>query len=137
MSGNGNILERISGRAGNGLSEQANNAEATEEDVGAFGILRGIRDRAIMLELRKRTGDILAIGYSWINRMQFNSAEITLYCGDDKIIIKGRNLNSETRPQLRLFEGLTKHKVSFIQEADQSAALHAEMKTVVVESIEW
>jgi hypothetical protein len=82
------------------------------------------------------TGDILAIGYSWINRMQFNSAEITLYCGDDKIIIRGRNLNSETRPQLRLFEGLTKHKVSFLQEADRSALLQSE-KEVVVEAIEW
>ena len=37
------------------------------EDFGAFGWLRGIRDRAIMLEIRHRDGRVPAFGYAWLD----------------------------------------------------------------------
>src|SRR5438105_6004350 len=55
-------------------------AEAeTADDLGAFGWLRGIRDRAITLELRKATGHMLAIDYSGLE-IEFDlSGDIILY----------------------------------------------------------
>ncbi len=91
-----------------------------------------------MLELRRKSGVIRAIGYSWIHKIDYDaSTGITLHAGSEAIRIKGRNLNADARPHIKLFEGLTRQKVSFIQEADQADSLQADKKAVVVESIEW
>ena len=129
------ILNRFTSRHGDNMHEA--DSDANSDDFGSFGWMRSQRDRAIMLELRKKTGSILAVGYAWIERMEYEPSEITLCIGDSKIIISGRNLNAEARPQVRLFQGLTKHKVSFIQEANQSGELYADKKAVVIESIIW
>ena len=134
----GKILDRYSGRGSDIVSEAAASDPDGTEDLGAFGWLRGQRDRSVMLELRKKTGDILAIGYGWIERMEFDRSKgITLKCGGQEIRIKGRNLNSEARQQVRLFQGLTRHRVPWIQEADRASDLRADDKAVVIEAIEW
>ena len=110
----------------------------TADDVGAFGWLRGVRERGAMIELRKKTGNILAIPYGWIERAEFDPSEgITLHANGQKIIIKGRNLNSEIPRQIRLFEGVTRHRVLWIQESDQSASLQASKDATVIEQIQW
>jgi hypothetical protein len=133
------VLSKYLNRTGeNSIAADAIEPEADgSEDLGAFGILRGQRDRAIMLELRRKTGDILAIGYGWIEKIEFVPSLITLHLPGQKILIKGRNLNVEARPQVRFFQGLTRHRVCWVQEAEQSAILQADRKSVVVEAIEW
>lgn len=42
-----------------------------EENLGAFGILRGIRDRSLMLELRRRDGSVKALSYSLLEEIDF------------------------------------------------------------------
>lgn len=107
-------------------------------NLGAFGWLRGVRERAVMLELRKRDGHILAVGYGWLERIEFDpSAGIILTIVNQKITIRGRKLNSEVRPQMRLFEGLTRHRVPWIQEADQPTQIAATPEATVVEQIQW
>ncbi len=87
------------------------------DDFACFGYLRGNRERALMLELRKRTGDVLAVGYGWIEQITFNPSEgITLHLGSQSIRILGTRLNAEVRPNVRLFEGLTRHRVSWVSE---------------------
>lgn len=87
------------------------------EDHGAFGWLRGTKERSVMLELRKRNGNIIAIGYGWLERAEFDpSIGITLLVPGQRIVIQGRNLNDEIRPHVRLFEGITRHRVPWIQE---------------------
>lgn len=87
------------------------------EDLGSFGWLRGMRERATMLELRKKNGNITAIGYAWIERIEFDPSEgITIHALGQSIKIKGRNLNVECRPQVRLFDGLARHRVAWIRE---------------------
>jgi hypothetical protein len=133
-----NILSKFAARNTDPNRETGTDSDPDgSEDFGSFGWLRGQRERAVMIELRKKTGNILAIGYGWIERMEFDTASITLHAGNSKIVIKGRNLNAEARPQMRLFQGLTKHKVTFIQEADHAASVQADKKSVVVESLEW
>jgi hypothetical protein len=115
----------------------SSDAEGTE-NFGAFGFLRGTRDRAEMLELRKKTGDIRAIGYAWIQKVDFDpSGTITLFAGDEIIRIKGRNLNAVASQQMSLWGGILRHRVPFICEADQSKALQADNHSIVVEAIEW
>jgi hypothetical protein len=107
------------------------------EDLGAFGWLRGVRDRSVMLELRKRNGNIVAVGYGWIERIEFDPSDgITLLALGQKIRIRGRNLNGEARPQIRLFHGLCRHRVPWIQESDQAGALRADKHATVIEAIE-
>lgn len=110
------------------------------EDHGAFGWLRGVKERSLMLELRLRTGQILALGYAWIDSIDFDPSDgITLHAGGGgrTIRIFGRNLNAEVRPGVRLFHGLTKHRVPWIQEADHATIVAAPQHAAVVERLEW
>ena len=80
----------------------------------------------------------MAVGYSWLERVEFDPSEgITLHLAGQKIRIKGRNLNGEVRPNVRLFQGITRHKVAWIQEADRPTELGAGKQAMVVEAIEW
>ncbi|MBL8879946.1 MAG: hypothetical protein JNG88_12570 [Phycisphaerales bacterium] len=107
------------------------------EDCGAFGWLRGTKERSVMLELRKRTGNIVAIGYGWLERVEFDpSIGITLLVPGQRILIQGRNLNAEIRPHVRLFEGITRHRVPWIQEVDAHMGLRQDGPHVVVEIIQ-
>jgi hypothetical protein len=112
--------------------------DGTEDVAESFGWLRGIRDRAVMLELRKKTGAILAVGYGWIEKVEFDPTEgITFqHCGV-KVRIKGRNLNAEVRQSVRLFEGIVRHRVSWLQEADRADRIGAPSSNVVIEEISW
>lgn len=134
----GRILERYTDRPGEPAPDGAAAEADGTEDLGSFGWLRGPRERAVMLELRKKTGNILAVGYGWLDRVEFDPSDgITLHAGGQRIRIKGRNLNAEARPQVRLFQGITKNRVPWVEEADQAAAFQADGRAVIVEAIEW
>ncbi|WP_255111658.1 hypothetical protein [Synechococcus sp. RedBA-s] len=108
------------------------------EDCGCFGWLRGVRERSIMLELRKKDGHILAVGYSWLERVEFDPSEgITLHLPGRKIKITGSGLNSDARPTVRLFDGIIRHRVPWIREADRSEGLKTGEQAALVEGIQW
>ncbi|NUQ49738.1 MAG: hypothetical protein HUU27_07450 [Phycisphaerae bacterium] len=110
----------------------------TCDDLGAFGWLRGIRDRSVMLELRRKDGGIVAIGYGWLERAAFDPSEgITLSAAGQKIRIRGRNLNAEVRPSVRLFEGIVRHRVPWIREADRAATMEMDARATIIDSIDW
>jgi hypothetical protein len=111
--------------------------EEEPADLGAFGWLRGVRDRAIMLELRRKDGSILARPYAWLEAADYDpSAGITLRFGAEKFKITGRNLNADARPNIRLYAGIVRHRVPWIQEADRPMAMGAARETVVIEAVE-
>lgn len=113
--------------------------ETTEadEDLGSFGWLRGMRERSVMLELRHKDGNITAIGYAYIEKMEFDPSQgITLHALGKVIRIKGRHLNSEVRPNVRLFQGLTRHRVPWIQAADEPAGQDTSPVSTIIERIE-
>jgi hypothetical protein len=113
-------------------------AAETADDLGCFGFYRGVRDRALYLELMKKDGSILAVGYAWIDRMHLDpSGVITLHTPSQTITITGRNLNREARPQVRLFSGLTRHRVPWIREAKVEAIMRASDGETVIEGIDW
>lgn len=112
--------------------------ESDSHDLGCFGVLRGTSERSIMLEMRKRDGSVTAIGYAWLERIEFDPSEgIRLFAAGLEITVAGRNLNKEVRPNLRLFEALTRHRVPWLCEMGDSAILQAAETATLIESIQW
>lgn len=108
------------------------------DNVGCFGWLRGIRERAASLELRKKDGSILAINYAWLERLEFNPSDgITLHAAGQTIRIKGRHLNGPPTATAKLFEGLARHRVPWIQELSLDERLTAKPEGSIVEHIQW
>jgi hypothetical protein len=109
------------------------------DDLGCFGWLRGLRERAPMLELRKRTGNRLAVAYGWIERIEFDPSEgITLRAPGLTVRIVGSNLNAEVRPSVRLFEGLTRHRVTWVSELPSPTSIESDpMHWARVDHLEW
>jgi hypothetical protein len=106
------------------------------EDLIAFGWLRGVQERAIMLEIRHKDGRITAKGYSWLQSAEFDpSTGIALNFSGETIRITGRNLNAEASPNVRLFAGILRHRVPWIQEADQPSILESPKDAVVIEEV--
>jgi hypothetical protein len=131
------LLRKYMGRNGGAGPESDADSDSTD-NFGAFGWLRGVRDRAISLELRKKCGNILAINYGFIDRVEFEPSEgIAIYSSGQKIRIRGRNLNTEARPLVRLFEGICRQRVPWIVEVDRIADLKAGQTATVIERIEW
>jgi hypothetical protein len=99
--------------------------------------VRGIRDTAIMFEIRHRDGHITAFNYNVLDRAEFDPSDgITLKFAGAQVRIIGRNLNIEARPHLRLFEGITRHRVPWIQVADEPTAMEAPKGATVIEDVE-
>jgi len=113
--------------------------EETEltDDLGAFGWLRGVRDRAIMLELRRKDGRVLAFAYAWLERSELDPSDgITLHFAGRTVRITGRNLNAEVRPNVRLFDGILRHRVPWIRESDLVFDSIVSPTTIVIEAIQ-
>lgn len=114
-----------------------NGDEDTPADLGVFGWLRGTHERAAMLEFRKKDGSIIAYPYTWLEKAKFDPSEgILLKFGVEKVKITGCNLNGEIRPNVRLFSGIVRHRVPWMQEADRAAAMEAGEGAIVIEAIE-
>lgn len=131
------LAMRLAGRAG--IDPQLREVEDDAcEDLGCFGFLRGVRERAVMLELRKKNGNILAIGYSWIERMEFDpSVGIVLHAAGQKILIEGRNLNGPEGGRAKLFEALTWQRVPWIRELPGGDQLRLGAEVCCVKAIRW
>lgn len=108
------------------------------DNLGAFGFLRGAKERATMVELRRKDGTIRAIPYGWLEGADFDPSDgITLRVGGQSIRIKGRNLNIECRPEVRLFSAICRHRVPWIQETDEPGSMEANDKSTIVDLIQW
>ena len=129
------LLERVVRRRAANTNDDPILEDA--DDLGCFGWLRGVRDRSIMLELRKKDGHTLAIGYAWIERVELVPHEgITLHLPGRKVRITGSGLNVEARPTVRLFDGIIRHRVPWIREADRAELLRSG-SGACIERIEW
>ncbi len=133
----GNVLQQFAGRSTNNPAEAEQDGDGAE-DYGAFGWLRGVRDRAVMLELRKKDGSVCAFGYAWLERVVYEpSAGLILHFTGQRVKLTGRNLNGEVRANIRLLNGLLRHKVPWIQEADEATAAFGPEDMTVIDEILW
>jgi hypothetical protein len=114
------------------------NDNEEELDLGSFGWLRGVRERALMLEFRAKDGRSVALDYGWLRKIEFDPSEgVTLHFDGQVVRVVGRNLNMDIRPNVRLLRGLHAHRVPWIQEATAAAALRAGEDKVVIEEFRW
>ena len=108
------------------------------DGLGCFGWLGSARDRAEALELQLKTGRIAALPYAWIDFAEFDPSEgITLHARGSEITIRGRNLNKEVRPGVRLFQGIAARRVPWVRESERGEDLLADQGATVVEWINW
>lgn len=134
----GEALRRlIHGREqGNGIGGPPTDDDDESLAAPAFGFLRGIRDRALMFEVRHRDGKVTAFTYSWLDHAEFDPSEgITLHFGRSQVKLTGRNLNSEIRPNVTLFSSILRHRVPWVSESDEPAAYGAGREDVVIERV--
>jgi hypothetical protein len=72
----------------------------------------------------------------WIERAKFYATDgITLHVHGDKIHIKGRNLNTHARPEIRLFQGIARHRVAWVQEVNRPGSMNGGELATIVEEI--
>lgn len=131
----GNVLQQFTGRPANDRENLEESATLTD-DYGAFALLRGVRDFARFLQIRKKDGDSIAIGYAWLERVETSPDCITLCFTGQKVKIIGRNLDAEIRPNVRLIDAVLRHRCPWIQEADAVTATLADKQALVIERIE-
>jgi hypothetical protein len=136
MSGD-KLLSAFAAKVGAGPPKADEPESDSPQDFGAFGWLRG-HNRAIMLELRFRNGNIVALGYSWLEEVRFDPSDgiILIFAGQRVVRILGRNLNAEKLPNVRLFDGLIRHKVTWVQESDEASLVIGGGTVTIIESIQ-
>lgn len=108
------------------------------EDLGCFGWLRGVRDRAIMLELRKKDGCAMAFAYAWLERVEHQpDLGLILHFPGRRVFLRGSGLNTETRPMVRLFDGIVRQRVAWVRESGGSEVISTSEPRCLIESIDW
>lgn len=119
-------------------TDHADPAGGVVNDLGCYGWIEGPRERAESLELQLKTGRIAALPYAWIDFAEFDPSEgITLHARGGEITIRGRNLNKETRPGVRLFQGIAARRVPWVRESERADDLAADQGATIVEWINW
>jgi hypothetical protein len=97
-------------------------AESEEASCGAFGYLRGIKDRANNLEFRFRDGNMIWFPYGWMGPCRYDPSEGLLlkFSGDlvYLVLIRGSNLDLPLNDgNMNLTTGgLQRHRVVWIRE---------------------
>lgn len=83
-----------------------------------------------------RTGNIVCFAYNLLERADFDaSGAIMLQFAGAVIRIMGQCLNTETRPGIRLFTGITEHRVKWIQESEFNDDAEPQEGVTVVDEI--
>ena len=114
--------------------------ESEEEACSAFGYLRGVRDRASMIEFRLGNGNSKAFPYSWLGPVSYDpSAGLLLkFVGDlvYLVLIEGSNLNAPVNGSTTLNDrGLQRHRVVWIREMSSQEVQRARAGEIVIQRI--
>lgn len=129
------ILSRYT-RTDRDTGDQLDPDSSEVDDFGAFSFLRGVKDRAVMVEFKLKDGNSIAFDYSWLRKVEFNpSVGLTLHFGSDVVRIVGRNLHRPTRTNVELLRGIHAHRVPWIQEASEPDLLNSKADATIIEQI--
>jgi len=107
------------------------------EDCGAFGFLRGVKDRALILELRLCSGNRMAFPYSLLERLSFDPSEgLVCHFMGGVVTLRGRNFTKATTSPISLLDGILRHRVPWIAEKEELHAAVQSPDLVIVTKIE-
>jgi hypothetical protein len=134
---NDEVLTRFAERFATAAEPQAAESEQ-EENAGAFGFLRGARERALMLEFRLKDGRALALSYALLDQASFDPSDgIRLKFSGQEIRLAGRLLNERSGPSAPLFDAIVRHRVTWIKESSRAELLETRPNVLIVESISF
>jgi hypothetical protein len=134
----------LAGVAARQPKETAKDHDAAEEEsCAAFGFLRGIRDRALAIEFRFRTGNSEWYAYHLLSMWQYNpSCGILMkFTGGDVVtlvLIRGSNLDGQlSQHSVNLTDrGLQRNRITFIREMDEDELRKAGKDQPTIDRIE-
>lgn len=100
--------------------------ETDEEATPAFGYLRGIRDRALAIEVRYRDGNSDFFPYALLGPWRFNPSVGLLlkFTGDviTLVLIRGSNLDALVNQSINLTDrGIARQRILWVREMDEDA----------------
>jgi hypothetical protein len=96
-----------------------------QDDFKFFGIEPQNTGRALLFELRFRSGRRLGFPYSYLTKLDFEPSEgITIYASDVVILVKGRNLEV-------IFSYLLQNRLTYIREDETGTDAGGEGETFV------
>jgi hypothetical protein len=122
--------------------QKGTEAEEGEASCGAFGYLRGIRDRASAVEFRFRDGNSAWFPYGWLGPWRYNPSDGLLlkFSGDlvYLVLIRGSNLDMPLdEGSINLTTGgLQRHRVMWIREMTEADIKSVGENGPTIDSIE-
>ena len=129
------LQDRLRSRRASSPSAPDDDPDACD-DWGHFGVLRGTKDRAILLDLRLKTGQREAVSYALLERVSFDpSVGVTLHFLGTVVKLTGRNLAHPAATGVTLLEALHRHRVSWVAELDEDQSWAAAGDLPVVTGI--
>lgn len=133
-----NVLSRFAPRLAASAATAAEAADLDgEEDRLAFGYLRGVKERSLMLEARLKDGRIVALSYALLDRATFDpDGSIALRFTGQEVRIRGLRLNEPAANGLRLFDLILRHRLVWVREASRADAFQRPASEPLIESIE-
>jgi hypothetical protein len=114
--------------------------ESDEEDCVAFGLLRGIRDRALHLQFRLQNGNVESFPYSWLGQVIYNASSgiVLTFVGDKtfRVTLQGRNLAAVVAESIDLLNsGILRHRIVWIREMEREECRRLPEEALTVERI--
>lgn len=107
------------------------------DDCGCYGLLRGVKERAVMLDLHLKTGNRVAFAYALLDRVTYDpSAGLTLRFYGVEVKLVGRNLARPGASGASLLDALHRHRVPWIREVDELQSWPVAPDVTVVTQIE-
>lgn len=103
------------------------------DDCGCYGLLRGAKERAVMLDLQFQSGNRVAFAYALFERATYDpSAGLALRFYGVEVKLIGRNLDRAGESGTGLLDSLLRHRVPWIREVEELRGwLNAPDATVV------
>ncbi len=137
---NDSVLKRYTGARAPlaARDESFENSDDPIDDLGCFSWLRGIRDRAPMIEFRRKDGRSVAYDYTLLRKVVFDPSEgITLKFDGETVCIEGRNLDDESTPGIQLLRGILYHRVPWVREMSEAELMGTPERVTVIERFKF
>jgi hypothetical protein len=120
--------------------EETGKEETDEQSCASFGFLRGVRDRALALELRFADGNSEWLSYSCLVSWRFNPSVGLLlkFTGDivTLVLIRGSNLAVLVNDSVDLPHGIQRHRIMWVREMEKAEAQKVGQTGPTVDRIE-
>ena len=134
------LLEGLADRRSRPALKEAEESDA--ESCAAFGYLRGLREQALMLEVRFRNGNREWYPYGLLGPVRYNPSVGLLlrFTGDvvTLVLIRGSNLDSLVHQgAINLTDrGIQRHRVLWVREMDEAELRGAPRGEPTIDRIE-